>query len=314
MSLNEHDLIVPESEAGVRLDVWIGSRVPGLSRSRIQALIEQGHILLNAEPAKAHRKTRAGDHLRIAPPPPADAAPIPQPIPLDILYQDADILAINKPAGLVIHPSAGHADGTLVNALLHWCPGLAGIGGERRPGIAHRLDKDTSGVLIVAKNELALNSLAAQFANREVRKEYLALVWGALSPPSGRIETRIGRHKTDRKRMAVVSGPAGREAITNYETVEKLGAVSLVRLRIETGRTHQIRVHMASAGHPVVGDAKYSRKSARDLPERPARQMLHAERIAFRHPATGAPAAFTAPLPEDMRALIAALRAGAQVR
>lgn len=313
MNPKEQELVVPESEAGLRLDVWLASRLPGLSRSRIQALIEQGHILLNAGPAKGHRKTRPGDHLRIAPPPPADAAPVPQAIPLDILYQDADIIAINKPAGLVIHPAAGHADGTLVNALLHWCPGLAGIGGERRPGIAHRLDKDTTGVIIVAKHERALNALVAQFSNREVRKEYLALVWGSFSPPSGRIETRIGRHRKDRKRMAVVSGSSGRAAITNYETIENLGEISLLRVRIETGRTHQIRVHMANAGHPVVGDAQYSRRSTRGLPERPARQMLHAELIAFRHPATGVQTAFTAPMPGDMRALVAAMRARTQV-
>lgn len=312
--MNEHDLTVPESEGGVRLDVWIGRQLPELSRSRIQALIEAGHILVNKCAAKGHRKTQPGDNVQIVVPAPTSVDLIPQDIPLDILYQDDDIVAINKPAGLVVHPAAGHADGTLVNALLFACPGFSGIGGEVRPGIAHRLDKDTTGIIIVAKHERALNALVNQFSNREVRKEYLALVWGSCSPRSGRIETKIGRHKIDRKRMAVVTGDSGRVAITNYETLETLGTTSLLRLRIETGRTHQIRVHMANAGHPVVGDSQYSRKSTIDLPCRPLRQMLHAETIAFKHPVTEKPMVFTVPMPEDMRTLIDALRNENQTR
>lgn len=294
-------------DAGPRLDRWLTDRITSLSRARIQALIKAGQVRVNGQPVKAHRPLKRGEIVMVVIPDPVPVAIRPEPMPLDILHEDADLIVINKPAGLVVHPAAGHADGTLVNALLYHCRDLTGIGGEQRPGIVHRLDRNTSGVLVVAKRESALRQLAAQFKSRHVRKEYLALVWGHPTPPAGKAETLIGRSSADRKKMSAV--PArGRPAITRYETMESFRNTTLLRVRIETGRTHQIRVHMAFLGFPVVGDRVYGRKRPEPLPAAAPRQMLHAERLELTHPRTGAPILFQAPVPPDMQALLHALR------
>jgi len=296
-------LTVPAGKAGIRLDVWLTRQMKELSRSRIKALIQAGHIALaGGQKIKEHRKTQAGDRIRIIIPPPEDTALRPEPIPLDILYQDSDMIVINKPAGLVVHPAVGHPSGTLVNALLYHCPDLAGIGGERRPGIVHRLDKDTSGALVAAKNERAMAGLVAQFKARQVEKYYIAFVWGKPNPAAGSIETMIGRHRKDRKRMSA-SPRSGRPALTHYTTLGTFGNLTLLRVQITTGRTHQIRVHMAHRGHPVVGDRQYGPHSHPALPVPVLRQMLHAEQLVLSHPVTGQRLSFIAPLPADMDAL-----------
>ena len=301
-------LTVPPDAIGQRLDVWLTSQCPDLSRARLQDLIATGHVTVNDKPVKAALRLGAGMTVSVVVPPPVDSELRPEAIPLSILFEDDDLLALDKPAGLVVHPAAGHASGTLVNALLAHCPGLPGINGERRPGIVHRLDRDTSGVMVVAKTELAMRALVEAFKNRIVRKEYAAIVWGTFAPPSGRVETLIGRSTHNRKKMSATPA-TGRQAVTVYETLETLGAVSLLRVRIETGRTHQIRVHMAWLGHSVVGDVQYGRQPAGRLPvPLPARQMLHAEQLSLTHPRNGKALTFTAPLPEDMRLLLASLR------
>jgi 23S rRNA pseudouridine1911/1915/1917 synthase len=301
-------IIVPPEGAGKRLDAWLGTQDADLSRSRIQDLIRSGHIRLNGRVAKPSQKLSLAMEISVDPPAAVDTELLPEFIPLDVLHEDSDLIVINKPAGLVVHPAAGHASGTLVNALLAHCPDLTGIGGEKRPGIVHRLDRDTTGVMVAAKNELALRGLMNQFRHRQVTKEYLALVWGHLSPPSGRAETLIGRSSHDRKKMSATPS-SGRPAITVYQTTETFAGASLVSVVIETGRTHQIRVHMAFLGHPVVGDTQYGRPRRDLLPVPiPERQMLHAFRLGIRHPRTDQVLTFEAPLPADMRDLLAALR------
>lgn len=302
-----HTFIVPISEAGARLDLWLARQTLTLSRARLQALIRDGHVTVNGRTVKERHKARPGDVVKLVIPPPVVTALIPEAIPLDIIYEDADLLVINKPAGLVVHPAAGHASGTLVNALLHHCGSLAAIGGEQRPGIVHRLDRDTSGIMVVAKSDRALSGLMNQFKQRTIHKHYVALVWGHPSPEQGTIATLIGRHRVDRKKMSA-QPKTGRAAITHYELVERLGNVSLVGLRLETGRTHQIRVHMAHRGFPIVGDAQYGSRSSRALPLAVDRQMLHAATLAFTHPVTGRPLSFTAPWPDDLKALVTAMR------
>ena len=286
----------------VRLDAYLAAAHPAVSRSRWKQLIEDGQIALNGEPVrKPNTALAAGDELRCTLPDPAPAGLVAADIPLAILYEDADLIVLDKPAGLVVHPAPGHAADTLVNALLHHGSDLQGIGGELRPGIVHRLDKDTSGVLVVAKNEQAVANLVAQFSSHTVEKEYLALVWGAPKKTSGTIELPIGRHPVHRKKMAIVS--KGRPAVTRYETVAAMPLASLLRVRIETGRTHQIRVHLAHLGHPVVGDAVYGR-ARHGLPADLAipRQMLHARRLKLAHPRDGRPMEFIAPPPADFLA------------
>jgi 23S rRNA pseudouridine1911/1915/1917 synthase len=296
--------------AGKRLDAWLSTREPDLSRARIQELIRAGHILLNEQPTKPSHKLAAGQVIALTIPPAVAVDLKAENIPLEILFEDQDLIVLNKPAGLVVHPAAGHADGTLVNALLAHCPDLEGIGGEKRPGIVHRLDRDTTGAMVVAKNETAMRSLVNQFRHRQVTKEYLALVWGHLAPAAGRTETLIGRNPRDRKKMCTRPDPSsGRQAITVYQTIETFADTSLVKIQIETGRTHQIRVHMAFLGHPVVGDQQYGRPRRDVLPVPvPDRQMLHAARLSFTHPRTGQARTFEAPMPTDMSELIDALR------
>ena len=306
--------VAPEA-AGERLDRLAAER-SGLSRSRVKQLIEAGHLTLDGRVVREPAATaRPGALLQLRPPAPVAALPQPEAIPLDILFEDDALIVLDKPAGLVVHPAPGNFSGTLVNALLHHCGDrLPGIGGERRPGIVHRLDKDTSGVMVVAKTEHALATLSAAFASRDIERAYLALAWGLPNPATGEIEGAIGRDPRDRKRMAVVPH-GGKPALTRYTLLDQhSGAVSLLRCRLATGRTHQIRVHLASRGHPVVGDPVYLRRipaAARGVaaPERGAlldfpRQALHAETLGFNHPTTGEPLRFAAAPPADMAVLL----------
>lgn len=310
----EHDEIrtftIPET--GIeRLDVWLTEQCPDFSRARVQGLLKAGRVTVNGTiTPRATARTRPGDVVSLAIPPPVPAEPEPEAIPLTILFEDDDLLALDKPAGLVVHPAPGHLTGTLVNALLHHCPTLSGIGGVARPGIVHRLDQDTSGVMVVAKSQRAMDVLTREFASHaNIRKTYLALVHGIPSPPAGRIENLIGRCPFDRKKMAVVERN-GKRAVTTYRRIEnredrvrRACPLSLVECEIETGRTHQIRVHMASTlGCPIAGDAVYGRPGwDRKLTPVPARQLLHAWRLALKHPLTRQPLVFEAPLPADFR-------------
>ena len=293
--------------SGARLDVWLTENNPELSRARWQALIKDGHVTVNGKTSKANYTVREGDRMEWTIPEPVDTETLAEDIPLDILYEDRQLIVVNKPAGLVVHPAAGNESGTLVNALLHHCGDLAGIGGEKRPGIVHRLDKDTSGVMVIAKTEQAMKELSRQFKQRETDKEYLAIVRGEPKPPAGRIETTIGRHPILRKKMAV-NVKRGRSAISIYHVEEQFKTAALMRVRIETGRTHQIRVHMAHIRHPILGDSTYARKHPTDL--WPTRQMLHAEKLSIAHPDTGKRLVFNAPIPPDMQEIINKLRSG----
>ncbi len=291
-------LVVPDDAEG-RLDAWLASQVKDFSRARLQALIKEGRVTCDGLVVKANAKPKAGHVIDIIVPAPVPAEPVPENIPLDILYEDGDCLVVNKPAGLVVHPAPGHVSGTLVNALLYHCRDLGGVGGVERPGIVHRLDKDTSGLMVVAKNDAALAGFVRLFQTGGIAKEYLTLVHGVPQKISGTVTTLIGRHPAQRKKMAVVARN-GKQAVTHYMVERRLGDITLVRCRIETGRTHQIRVHMQSLGCPVVGDTVYGRSAADNrLPSFPTRQMLHAAHLTFTHPVTGAPMEFTAPLPED---------------
>jgi 23S rRNA pseudouridine1911/1915/1917 synthase len=306
---------------GQRVDRFLADAIGTISRSRVKSLIEQGQVRRDGavlgEPAE---QVRPGATYILDLPAPLPAAPQPQRIPLVILYEDADLIVLDKPAGLVVHPAPGNQDGTLVNALLAHCGDtLSGIGGERRPGIVHRLDKDTTGVMVVAKSELASAALTAAFAARDIDRAYLALTWGLPIPLDGEIEGAIGRDTRDRKRMAVVAR-GGKAALTRYRTERAWqAAVALLECRLATGRTHQIRVHLASRGNPIVGDPVYLRRvpaAARTLPEAVRhclmdfpRQALHASRLGFNHPRTGRPLDFTTGLPADMAGLTGCLDA-----
>ena len=288
-----------------RLDKVVLARHPDFSRSRVEGLVKAGFVSVNGVVAeKAGQKVSEEDEIAVTVPPPVPAVPEPEDIPLSVVFEDDDIVVVDKPAGMVVHPAPGHFSGTLVNALLHHCPGMAGIGGVARPGIVHRLDQDTSGLIVVAKTEAAMSALARAFASHvAVEKTYLAVCHGAPRLDSGRVENLIGRHPVDRKRMAVVERN-GKRAVTNWRVLRRMGPLSLVECRIETGRTHQIRVHMASLGCPIVGDAVYGKPALdRKLTPAPARQMLHAWRLALRHPTTGEPLRFESPVPSDLAEL-----------
>lgn len=302
-----------EADAG-RLDTVLARARTELSRARWQEEIKADRVTVNGQPGRCKMRVVPGDVIDWTRPPPTPIETAPENILLDVLYEDEDLIVINKPPNFVVHPAPGHYTGTLVNALLYHCPDLPGIGGELRPGIVHRLDRDTSGVMVVAKNDGALHSLAHQFKDRETKKEYLALAWGVPRAAAGTVHTRIGRSTRDRKKMAAYPLAApddeahGKEAISHYEVVKSFERASLLRLRIETGRTHQIRVHLAHIHHPVVGDATYG--GAR--PELPApRQMLHAERLSLTHPRTKERMTFVAPLPEDFVSVINQLKSSA---
>ena len=306
---------VDEARDGLRLDRALGELFTDYSRNFLANLVTDGRVRVDGVPAtKPSQRVTAGQKLEIDVPEAAPAGIESQDLPLTVLYEDADVVVIDKPAGLVVHPAAGHADGTLVNALLFHVKDLSGVGGEIRPGIVHRLDKDTSGVMVIAKHDAAHRKLTEAWNTERVRKEYIALVYGTPSSERGTVDAPVGRDPRDRKKMAVVAG--GRAAITDYEVAERLRYVSLLRCRLRTGRTHQIRVHMKHLGHPIVGDPAYSGPQWRGIPDKRVqkllssleRQMLHAARITFTHPSTGAPMTFDAPLPRDFADVIAALR------
>jgi 23S rRNA pseudouridine1911/1915/1917 synthase len=314
----------PEA-AGQRADRFLAEAIGSLSRSRVKALIAEGRATRDGAPLlSASEPVRAGSRYAVSVPPAVPALPLPEHIPLAVLHEDSDLIVLDKPAGLVVHPAPGNQDGTLVNALLaHAGEDLTGIGGERRPGIVHRLDKDTSGVMVVAKTERAHRALSAAFAERDLDREYLALAWGLPEPLEGAIDAPIGRHPADRKRMAALSGAdalkRGKPALTRYRTERAWhgAACALLRCRLLTGRTHQIRVHLAHRGNPLVGDPVYLRRipsAARLLPQplRDAllafpRQALHAATLGFRHPVSGRALHFAAPPPPDLAALLALL-------
>ena len=296
--MNRTEYVV--DQGGQRLDLYLARRGPGLSRSEVRRLTEEGHLLLNGMPSKPGRVVRRGDRISLAVPPPRPVDIAPEPMALAVVYQDGELLVVDKPAGLTVHPGPGHPAHTLVNGLLALCSDLKGVGGEMRPGIVHRLDKDTSGLMVVAKGSRAHRDLSEQLKDRVVRKGYLALATGRVEPAEGRIEAPIGRDPRNRKRMAVVEG--GREASTRYKVLESPGERSFVEVSPETGRTHQIRVHFASIGHPLVGDTLYGKAN-------PAlgRQFLHAHLLGFHHPGTGEYMEFTSPLPEELEAALRSL-------
>lgn len=291
--------------AGLRLDAWLSQAETGVSRAGWQRLIRRGAVEVDGEPRKPSYILAGSETVTYALPAPAPAAPAAEPISLEVLFEDGDLIVVNKPPGLVVHPAPGHDSGTLVNALLYHCRDLAGIGGELRPGIVHRLDRDTSGVIVAAKHDAAMLGLQRQFRNHKVRKEYLAVVRGHPDPASGRIETLIGRSQHDRKRMSA-SPARGRTAITHYETAECHPGAALLKVSIETGRTHQIRVHMAHIGHPVAGDRQYGGRRAGQAEGEPSRQLLHAHVLGFRHPVSDTPMELVAPMPDDMRRFLEA--------
>jgi len=312
-SITQKTATVPAGASGERLDKWLAGALPELSRSRLKTLIEDGAVSIGAivQRDPAH-KVQPGQNVRVIVPAPAPARPEAQAMDLVVVYEDEHLLVIDKPAGLVVHPAAGNLDGTLVNALLAHCgPSLTGIGGVSRPGIVHRIDKHTSGLLVIAKTDAAHGGLSAQFAAHTVERRYDALVWGVPMPPRGIITGAIGRSAANRKKMAVVRR-GGKPAETAYETVTAFGTVAAhVQCRLKTGRTHQIRVHLTSKGHPLIGDAVYGRlRSVRNLPaivrDFP-RQALHAATLGFIHPVTEKKLSFKSPLPADMGRLVEAL-------
>jgi len=306
----------------IRLDVFLANSEVGLSRSRVQRLIAEGHVRIEGRTVnKPGDPVRPGDVIQVFVPEPTVPDLRPEAIPLDVLFEDPDLLVVDKAAGMVVHPAPGSYSGTLVHALLHHCTDLSGIGGELRPGIVHRLDKGTSGLLVVAKNDRTHQALSDQLKRHEIVRKYRALVWGTMPEPSGRIEAPIGRHRSDGKRMAV-GGRRGRAAATRFVVEEEFEFLSLLALQLETGRTHQIRVHLSHAGHSVFGDPTYGgrekrlrgiaprhRERAEALLQIMPRQALHAQRLAFVHPGTGEQVSFSAELPEDMRTVLAEIRA-----
>jgi 23S rRNA pseudouridine1911/1915/1917 synthase len=311
--------VVEPGVAGARLDRFLQTRAPDLSRTRLQALIATGRVLVTGGHVKASHRLRAGARVTLEIPPPEPVALLPEPIPLDVVYEDVDLLVVNKPVGLVVHPGAGHRTGTLVHALLAHCgPALSGVGGARRPGIVHRLDRGTSGLLVVAKSDRAHLDLARQLKARTVERRYLALVHGRLPQAAGVVETAIGRDPRDRLRMAVRPAGAGRPALTRYRVLERFlcpAPFTLIEATLGTGRTHQIRVHLAHLGAPVVGDRTYRRRGtfppASELATHVAAlggQALHAAALGFTHPVTGAQLRFEASPPPAFAALLAWLR------
>jgi len=290
-------LLADAAVAGERLDRFVAERVEGVSRSRVAALIREGAVLVDGRVVKPSLVLAGGERVVVTVPEARPVAAVAQELPLKFLYEDDDLAVLDKASGMVVHPGAGHEDGTLVNALLHRFGPLSTIGGEQRPGIVHRLDKETSGCLVVARNDVTHAALSAQFAGRETEKIYFAVVQGVPAERAGRIENHLARHPVNRVQMAVVAAEKGRHAVTDYEVVHHGGCWSLVRCHLHTGRTHQIRVHLKSLGHPLLGDEVYA-KPARQ-PVRVPRLMLHAWRLGFSHPRRGCPMVFHAPLGEE---------------
>ena len=289
-----------KEDAGTRVDAWLAARVEGLTRSAAARLIEEGRVLVNGRPAAKSLKLAGGETVLVSLPEPEPTAAQPQDIPLDVVYEDEDVIVVNKPKGLVVHPAPGHPDGTLVNALLHHCGGSrSGVGGDLRPGIVHRIDRDTSGLIAAAKNDFAHQRLAAQLQDHTLARTYECIVVGNLREDSGTVDAPIGRCPTDRKKMAVV--PGGRPAVTHWEVIARYPGFTHVRCRLETGRTHQIRVHMAHIGHPILGDTVYGAK--KPVPGLTG-QCLHATGLRFLHPRTGEPVELHCPLPEEFTRML----------
>jgi len=298
--------VLTADRADERLDLFLVRQLPELSRSYAQRLIADGQVTVDGTARKANYKLRGGEEIACTMPPAEEIEICAEDIPLDILYEDADIIVVNKARGMVVHPAAGIYTGTLVNVLLWHCHDLSGINGALRPGIVHRLDKDTSGVMVAAKNDMAHHYLARQIRDKDARREYRAIVHGNIVPRAGVITGDIGRHPTDRKKMAIVR-ENGKPATTHFEVLERFGSYTYVSCRLETGRTHQIRVHMTSIGHPLVGDPKYT---AKKNPFAIVGQALHSLSLSLTHPRTGTEMTFTAPLPADMEEILQTLHSG----
>lgn len=309
---------VAPADEGLRLDSYIAGQIADCARSYAATLIRKNYVQVDGAPAKPSHRVKNSEHITVRMPVPEPVALTPEPIPLDILFEDRHLIVLNKSSGLVVHPAAGHASGTLVNGILYHCPNLEGIGGEMRPGIVHRLDKDTSGAIVIAKTAQALQGLSEQFKDRCVFKQYLALVHNIPKQDSGTIDLPVGRHPVDRKKMSTVS-TRGREALTLWRIKEKFVDAALLEVELKTGRTHQIRVHCKSMGHPLVGDPVYGTRKKQPCSgknkdalykvfSKAKRQMLHAFQLGFGHPVTGKELTFEAPLPDDMVSVIKALR------
>lgn len=300
-------LTVSPEEAGVRIDKYLAEQLPDITRSYLQKLLKDGSVQMNGKPVKASTKAAVGAVIELTIPEPEEPEILPEDIPLDILYEDSDVILINKPKDMVVHPAAGHYTGTLVNALMYHCKGdLSGINGVLRPGIVHRIDKDTTGVLIVCKNDKAHNALAEQLKEHSITRKYRAIVCGNLKEDEGTVDAPLGRHPQDRKKMAIVR-TGGKRAVTHYRVLERFGNYTYIECQLETGRTHQIRVHMASLGHPLLGDEVYGRVKS---PFKLEGQTLHAMVLGFIHPTTGEYMEFEAPLPEYFEKLLEKLRRG----
>ena len=309
-------ITVSDADAGVRLDAFLASRLPGISRTRIQRFIDDGDILVENRQVKPSLRLKTGDEIEVDIPEPEPVSLIPEPIPLDIVYEDDDIIVVDKPAGLVVHPGAGNESGTLANALVFHFNQLSGTAGRIRPGIVHRIDKETSGLLVVAKDDQAHEHLSDQFRDRLVFKLYVALVYGRVSESHGEIEAPIGRSPHNRTKMAVLRGGAGRTAHTLFEVESRFNEFTLLNVQIKTGRTHQIRLHMSHIGHPVAGDQTYGSGRAKFVHD-PAirariqslgRHFLHSAELRFAHPKTGAVLRFSSPLPEELKAVLGAIK------
>lgn len=314
MAAELHALVVPDEAAGARLDRWLAEALP-MSRAQVRRLLDEGQVVVAGQHAKPALRLEAGWQITVTVPAPVAVAVVAEAIPLAIVYEDEDLLVIDKPVGMVVHPAKGHPTGTLVNALLAHCHDLSGIGGELRPGIVHRLDRDTSGLLVVAKHDRAHQALAAQLADRTMSRRYLALCWGEPIWPETTVEQPIGRHPAQRQQMAVVAG--GRLAVTHFTRREGYLTAALLAARLESGRTHQVRVHATWLGHPLLGDPVYGRRreplppAAADALAGLSGQALHAAELAFRHPRDARPMQFTRPPPAPFQRLLEALRAGA---
>ena len=300
-------LTVEPASAGARLDRWLSERLTDLSRARLQALIRSGLVRIDGAASKAAHRLRGGERIEIEMPPAVEETLVPEPVPLSIVYEDDHVLVVDKPAGMVVHPGAGRSQGTLAAAILAHAPTIAGVGGPRRPGIVHRLDKDTSGLLVVAKTQRAYDDLVAQLAARTVTRRYLAVVHGRVRASEGVVDAAIGRHPTDRVRMAIRPAGRGKRAVTRYRVLERFAEFTCLEARLETGRTHQIRVHLASLDHPVVGDSVYGKPRARS-PIPIDGYALHAAALAFVHPSFRKAIECTAPIPERMERLLSHLR------
>ncbi len=309
---NRGDIVVQTSEAGERLDIFLAGKT-AITRSQIQLLIQQGNVLVNGTPSSRNYRVKPEDAITINQPERETEALIPEPIPVNILYRDDHLAVVDKPAGMVVYPSAGHARNTLMNALAYHCGRLANVGGPLRPGVVHRLDRETSGVMVVALDDGSYYDLVEQFRERSINRKYVALVYGRIKADTGQIAAPIGRSESDRKKMST-RVRRGKEAVTRWKVLERFGVATLLELRLGTGRTHQIRVHLSSIGYPVLGDKTYGRKTEIEINKRKKsvpRQMLHAEMLGFKHPVSGEYMEFSSPVPEDMKEVIGFLSSGA---